>query len=74
MTDFVKIIDGKISSINNHEFRNGIFYLKGGDLSLELKNFKSSIVFDINNFFHYPFFDTKKIVYLPIPYKGKDNQ
>ncbi|MFL2666163.1 MAG: 16S rRNA (guanine(527)-N(7))-methyltransferase RsmG [Flavobacteriaceae bacterium] len=74
MTDFVKIVDGKISSINNHEFKNGIFYLKGGDLSWELKNFKSSIVFDINNFFHYPFFDTKKIVYLPIPYKGKDNQ
>lgn len=74
MTDFVKIVDGKISSINNHEFKNGIFYLKGGDLSLELKNFKSSIVFDINNFFHYPFFDTKKIVYLPIPYKDKDNQ
>ncbi len=74
MTDFVKIIDGKILSINNHKFKNGIFYLKGGDLSLELKNFKSSTIFDIKNYFKNPFFDTKKIVYLPIPYKGMDNQ
>ena len=74
MTDFVKIVDDKISSINNHDFKNGIFYLKGGDLSLELKNFKSSIIFDINKFFNDPFFCTKKIVYLPIPYKGMGNQ
>ena len=74
MTDFEKIVDGKISSINNHDFKNGIFYLKGGDLSLELKNFKSSIIFDINKFFNDPFFCTKKIVYLPIPYKGMGNQ
>ena len=73
MTDFVKIVDDKISSINNHDFKNGIFYLKGGDLSLELKNFQSSIIFDINKFFNDPFFNTKKIVYMPIPYKGMGN-
>ena len=74
MTNFVKIIDGKISSINNHKFKNGIFYLKGGDLSSELKNFRSYTVFSINNYFKDSFFETKKIVYLPIPYKDKDNQ
>ena len=73
MTDFVKIINGKISKKNNHNLSNGIIYLKGGDLNLELKNFKSSKVFDLSNHFGYSFFETKKVVYLPIPYMDKDN-
>lgn len=45
---------------------NGIFYLKGGDLSDELKLFTSrAIVREIKEFFSEPFFETKKIVYLP---------
>ena len=74
MSSFVKIVDGKFLTKNKHQLKNGIFYLKGGDLSLELKNFKSSTIYDIKNYFKNPFFDTKKIVYLPIPYKGMDNQ
>ena len=73
MTDFVKIINGKISKKNNHNLSNGIIYLKGGDLNLELKNFKSSKIFDLSNHFGYSFFETKKVVYLPIPYMDKDN-
>ena len=73
MTDFVKIINGKISKKNNHNLSNGIIYLKGGDLNLELKNFKSFKIFDLANHFDYPFFETKKIVYLPNPYRGRDN-
>ena len=73
MTDFVKIINGKVSKKNNHNLINGVFYLKGGDLDLELKNFKSSKIFDLKNHFDYPFFETKKVVYLPIPYTDKDS-
>ena len=73
MTDFVKIIHGKISKKNNHNLSNGIIYLKGGDLDLELKNFKSSKIFDLTNHFGYPFFETKKVVYIPIPCTDKDN-
>ena len=73
MTDFVKIIHGKISKKNNHNLSNGIIYLKGGDLDLELKNFKSSKIFDLTNHLGYPFFETKKVVYIPIPYTDKDN-
>lgn len=71
MIDFVKIVDGKISSSNKHTLKNGILYLKGGDLSIELKNFKTAKMFDISNYFNDTFFETKKIVYLSIPYKGK---
>ncbi len=70
MTDFKKIVDGKFSTINNHQIKNGIIYLKGGDLSLELKNFKSARIVEINKYFKEPFFETKKIVYLPISCKG----
>ena len=73
MTDFVKIIYGKISEKNSHNLSNGIIYLKGGDLDLELKNFKSSKIFNLTNHFDYPFFETKKVVYIPISYTDKDN-
>ena len=74
MTDFVKIVNDKISPINNHPFKNGILYLKGGDLSSELKSFKSVKTFNISDYFNDSFFETKKIVYLPNPYKGKGTQ
>jgi len=32
MTDFIKIVDGKISSNCKNSLKNGILYLKGGDL------------------------------------------
>lgn len=72
MTDFVKIVNDKILTINNHPFKNGILYLKGGDLSSELKSFKSAKTFNISDYFNDSFFETKKIVYLPISYMGKD--
>ena len=74
MTDFIKIVDDKISPINNNSLKNGILYLKGGDLSTELKNFKAAKIFNISNYFNQSFFETKKVVYLPIPYKDKDTQ
>jgi 16S rRNA (guanine527-N7)-methyltransferase len=73
MTDFVKITNGKLLSTNNHGFKNGIFYLKGGELRAELKSFKSSKIFHLENYFDQPFFKTKKIVYLPNPYVDKDS-
>jgi 16S rRNA (guanine527-N7)-methyltransferase len=45
---------------------NGIFYLKGGDLTSEIEPFKNrATVFSISDFFEEEFFTTKKIVYLP---------
>ena len=46
--------------------RNGILYLKGGDLTEELKNFPKVQLFDLSAYFEDPFFETKKVVYLPI--------
>lgn len=74
MSNLVSLIGDKISNINNHgSINNGIISLKGGDLENELKPFKNYKIYQLNELFDEPFFETKKIVYLPIPYMGKDN-
>lgn len=70
MPTFVHWVKGKIKKHSNHELRNGILYLKGGDLSEELAPYQSIQLFDINDFFEESFFETKKVVYLPQKYKG----
>ncbi|MBP6977767.1 MAG: 16S rRNA (guanine(527)-N(7))-methyltransferase RsmG [Bacteroidales bacterium] len=45
---------------------NGILYLKGGDIAGELSQVKRSWrIFDINAFFSEPYFQEKKIVFIP---------
>lgn len=45
--------------------KNGIIYLKGGDLTNELASFKNAQTYNINKWFDTEFFETKKIVFLP---------
>jgi 16S rRNA (guanine527-N7)-methyltransferase len=45
--------------------RQGIYYLKGGDLADELKLFPEVQQFNISAFFPEPFFETKKVIYMP---------
>ncbi len=65
MPTFVHWTKGKIKKDSVHERKNGILYLKGGDLTEELKNYKTAQVFDLKTFFEEDFFETKKVVYLP---------
>jgi 16S rRNA (guanine527-N7)-methyltransferase len=69
MTDFVGWVRKKIKKDQNHEVRNGIFYLKGGDLTEELSLFQSVQLTDLSDIYKEDFFETKKVVYLPIKYK-----
>lgn len=65
LKNFVKITGKNIGSENRNALQNGIFYLKGGDLSAELDFFSGKIkIWNIREFFKEPFFETKKIVYL----------
>ena len=70
MPDFVSWTKNKIAKKSKNSFKNGIFYLKGGDLTEELKSYKTVKVYSINSYFEEDFFKTKKIVYLPLKYKG----
>ena len=70
MPDFVSWVDDKVSKKQNHELANGILYLKGGDLTEELKDFPKSTEYNIANFFTDEFFETKKVVHLPLKFKA----
>jgi 16S rRNA (guanine527-N7)-methyltransferase len=61
MPKFVGWIKGKIKPKQG----NGIYYLKGGDLGEELKEFGSAQIFSISGFFSEDFFLTKKVVHIP---------
>ncbi len=69
MPDFVKWIRKNIAKKSNHELQNGILYLKGGDLTDELAAFPKAIQYELTDYFEEDFFETKKVVYLPLKYK-----
>jgi 16S rRNA (guanine527-N7)-methyltransferase len=69
MDDFVKWTRKKIAKKQNHELKNGILYLKGGDLREELQNFPKATIYNLSDYFDEDFFQTKKVVHLPMKYK-----
>jgi len=69
MPSFVKWVKNKIKKEQNHTLSNGILYLKGGDLSEELSSYKTKAVYDIAAFFEEDFFETKKVVHLPLKFR-----
>lgn len=69
MPDFVLWVKDKIKKNNKHELKNGILYLKGGDLTEELKDFPKAEQYNIADFFDNDFFETKKVVHLPLKFK-----
>jgi 16S rRNA (guanine527-N7)-methyltransferase len=71
MDTFVHWVDGKIAKKSIHDRKNGILYLKGGDLSEELKYYPKATVFPLSDFFSEEFFETKSVVHLPLKFKGK---
>jgi 16S rRNA (guanine527-N7)-methyltransferase len=65
MPTFTHWVKGKISSTSKHDRRNGILYLKGGDLAEELASYTTAEIFNLEELFNDSFFETKKLVYLP---------
>ena len=70
MPTFVHWVKGKIAKQQNHELKNGILYLKGGDLTEELKDYKTTTIYNLSDFYSEDFYDTKKVVHLPLKYRG----
>ena len=66
MEDFAKWTKGKIPKKQQHELKNGILYLKGGDLTEELQNFPNATLYDLTTYFEEEFFETKKVVHIPL--------
>lgn len=66
MPDFVSWIQNRVKKKDQNAFSNGVLYLKGGDLSSELHSFAHAVEFPLINYFKEDFFETKKVVYLPL--------
>ncbi len=70
MPTFVHWVKGKIAKQQQNDLKNGILYLKGGDLTEELKTYKTAHIYNLSDYYNEPFFETKKVVHLPLKYKG----
>lgn len=64
--DFYPWVRGKFAKENINALRNGILYLKGGDLTEEIKESKlKAELYPLSAYFEEDFFDTKYVVYIP---------
>lgn len=70
METFVRWVKGRIAKKSTHELKNGILYLKGGDLTEELATYPKARVYNLTDYFEEDFFETKSVVHLPLKFKG----
>ncbi|OJV18307.1 MAG: 16S rRNA (guanine(527)-N(7))-methyltransferase RsmG [Dyadobacter sp. 50-39] len=67
MAPFVGWVKKNVSRNSFHDRRNGILYLKGGDLAEELSEIREKAqIYALSDFFTEEFFETKKVVYVPL--------
>jgi 16S rRNA (guanine527-N7)-methyltransferase len=63
----VGLVKKNISQKPHNTIPNGLIYLKGGSFEDEIEDFKRTVeVKEITKFFSEPFFESKKVVYLPV--------
>ncbi len=66
LIDFYPWIKGKFAKENINAIPNGILYLKGGDLTEEIKESRlKAELHPLSNYFTEEFFETKFVVYIP---------
>ena len=63
MRKFLKLTKNKLQQKSINELKNGLLYLKGGDLTKEMKGIKHD-EYSISSFFKEDYFETKKIIYI----------
>ncbi|SDL73136.1 16S rRNA (guanine(527)-N(7))-methyltransferase RsmG [Siphonobacter aquaeclarae] len=66
LTPFYGWVKTKVHKNQFNDLRNGILYLKGGDLEEELRELgRKTQVYNLSDYFAGEFFETKKVVYVP---------
>lgn len=66
LIDFYPWVQNKFAKENKNAIRNGILYLKGGDLTEEIKETKlKAELYPLSTYFEEEFFETKFVVYIP---------
>lgn len=66
MPEFTKWVKGKTAKKQRNELKNGILYLKGGDLTEELRQYTTVKAYLLSDYFEEDFFETKKVIHLPL--------
>ena len=67
MKEFYGWVRNRIKPDSLHSLDNGILYLKGGELDEELNELKRPYsLYNLSDYFKEDFFETKKIVYVPV--------
>lgn len=67
LKEFYSWIHQKVKDKSIHDLDNGILYLKGGDLDEELAELKKPYsLYSLPDYFKEDFFETKKVVYVPL--------
>jgi 16S rRNA (guanine527-N7)-methyltransferase len=67
MKEFHGWVANKVKDKSVHSLDNGILYLKGGDLEEELDEMKTKYsLYNLPDYFEEDFFQTKKIVFIPM--------
>lgn len=67
LPDLVEIIRKAVSKDQFNGLPNGLICLKGGELEQEARPFgKAAQITSLSEYFEEPFFETKKLVYLPL--------
>jgi 16S rRNA (guanine527-N7)-methyltransferase len=65
LPEFLNWMKDKIRKQSKHSLKNGILYLKGGDIKEELNSLKRKYsVFDLSTEFSEEYFQTKKLVHI----------
>ncbi|WP_432411654.1 16S rRNA (guanine(527)-N(7))-methyltransferase RsmG [Rasiella sp. SM2506] len=70
METFTRWVRDRVAKKSKHELKNGILYLKGGDLTEELQDFPKATIYNLTDYFEEDFFETKSVVHLPLKYRG----
>ncbi|MCI5579739.1 MAG: 16S rRNA (guanine(527)-N(7))-methyltransferase RsmG [Phocaeicola plebeius] len=67
LADLLKIVRKNIASEQKNALSNGLICLKGGELEREVLPVKrKAVITDLSDFFSETYFETKKVVYVPI--------
>jgi 16S rRNA (guanine527-N7)-methyltransferase len=65
--EFCHLVKPLVKTGGFNDLPNGIIYLKGGEIENEIAPFGNKVrVTAISSFFFEPYFETKKIIYLPV--------
>ena len=67
LPDLVRLVQKNVSTKQRNAVPNGLVVLKGGDLREELRSFqKRAEITEISTLFRGEWFDTKRVIYLPL--------